>query len=137
MPTLYKYLCEICFNANEIIREEDAREGPGVLLEFRHMSDRDKELNCPKCSNLIVREFVPDRFTTSWGNPFNKKKTCLGPSVDYYPPSRDKKRKEQMPTRHIDMSPRSEERKAELKFEASVAPRPSEVPATGVSAKSD
>lgn len=132
MPALYEYICTDCKDKDTVV--EDKLQ-PGHFLEFRAMSARDEVAECPNCKAPSVRNVVPDNVTVWWGNPYNAKKTCLGPSIDYYPPTRDAKRKQA--TRHIDMSPVGESARI-LKEDASKAPSAADRPSPGVSkAKGD
>jgi hypothetical protein len=127
MPTLYTYNCESCEKESKIL--EDG-EQPGRFVEFRNMGDRDNPIDCPSCKSSATRIKIPENFTVWWGNIYNSKKTSLGPTVDYYPPTRDRKRKDA--TRHIDMSPVGEAAKV-LKEDAGKAPSVKDVPSPGVS----
>jgi hypothetical protein len=99
MPTLYQYICDTCREAG--INIDDTEKMPGTLTEMRAMDDRDKEMLCPHCKKAMRRPPVPEKFTVWWGSPHTKKKTSLGPTIDYYPPTRERERKEH--TRHVDM----------------------------------
>lgn len=131
MATLYEFECAPCKSQGTLLAEDE--KTPGLLTLLLQMAQRDEPRPCPTCSSPLARITVPHTIGELWGNPYNKKKTCLGPSIDYYPPSRDRKRREAMPTRHIDMSPRAQETRREVAADAQRAPAASEVPKPGVS----
>ncbi len=127
MKTLYDYTCPKCLEENNIIEEG---EKPGHFAEFRTMDERDSPISCPKCTTSMSRVGIPEGFVATWGNIYNSKKTSLGPSIDYYPPTRERKRKESI--RHIDMSPVGEAAKV-IKDDAAKAPSAKDLPSPGVS----
>jgi hypothetical protein len=111
----------------------DDEKSPGLLTLLVPVAQRDDPRPCPKCSAPLARITVPKTIGELWGNPYNKKKTTLGPSDNIYPPLLEKRRKEANPTRHVDMSPRAQETRREVAAETKRAPAASEVPKPGVS----
>lgn len=129
MATFYSFECTDCKEKNITLEEGEA---PGVIVIGLPMGERDSTQLCV-CGEKLKRIVIGDRFTVLWGNKYNNKKTSLGPSIDYYPPSKDRARKDR--TRHVDMtgSNRSSERQVELKQDAAKAPTRSDLPPAGVS----
>lgn len=113
----------------------DDEKKPGTLCLLLHPDKRNDPQECPGCRGVLSRTMVPETIGELWGNPYNKKKTVLGPSDVVYPPTRERQRKKDIPTRHIDMSSRALDRAKEIGIEERRAPTAAERPPPGVSVK--
>ena len=143
MP-FYQYFCEDCVKFERVISDSAYDDKVGSLTVKRKIEERDNPLDCPLCNTRMYRAVGPERFGVWWCRPqYSKKKECLGPTKDVYPPTEEKRRKERMgPPISISMytgkrmdaeSPKDIARRKELARDANTAPTKKEVPAPGVS----